>query len=82
MAKRLHQDKVTGPNGESLKVNWMPDGRVRLDFENCSQCVVTKLFPDPMVRRILKSATEPKRQSVNWSNQAGLRGTESVVSRP
>jgi hypothetical protein len=47
MAKRLHQDKVTGPNGESLKVNWMPDGRVRLDFENCSQCVVTKLFPDP-----------------------------------
>jgi len=47
MQRRLQQDKIVGPKGESLKVNWMPDGRVRLDFENCKQCVVTKVFPDP-----------------------------------
>ncbi|MBE0546054.1 MAG: hypothetical protein IH623_32410 [Verrucomicrobia bacterium] len=47
MSKRLQQDKLTGPNGEVVKVNWMPDGRLRLDFVNCGACVVTKIFPDP-----------------------------------
>ena len=45
--KRLKQDKLTGPNGETVKVNWMPDGRLRLDFIDCGTCAVTKIFPDP-----------------------------------
>jgi hypothetical protein len=45
--KRLQQDILTGPKGEKVKVNWMPDGRMRLDFVNCGACVVTKVFPDP-----------------------------------
>ena len=47
MSNRLKQDKLTGPNGEVVKVNWMPDGRLRLDFVNCGRCVVTKIFPAP-----------------------------------
>ena len=47
MSKRLKQDKLTGPNGETVKVNWMPDGRIRLDFMDCGTCAVTKIFPDP-----------------------------------
>ncbi len=36
---------MSGPNGEVLKVSWMPDKRVRLDFIKCGKCVVTKVFP-------------------------------------
>jgi hypothetical protein len=47
MNKRLQQDMLAGPKGELVKVNWMPDGRLRLDFVNCGTCHVTHLFPDP-----------------------------------
>ncbi len=47
MTKRLKQDIAKGVKGETVKVNWMPDGRVRLDFINCGPCVVTKIFPTP-----------------------------------
>jgi len=45
MNKRLKHAIVFGPNGEVLKVSWMPDNRVRLDFSKCGKCVVTKIFP-------------------------------------
>ncbi len=44
---RLRQDTLTGPNGEVVKVNWMPNGRLRLEFVDSGKCVVTKVFPDP-----------------------------------
>jgi hypothetical protein len=47
MSRRLKQDKLTGPHGEVVKVNWMPGGRLRLDFVDCGTCQVTKLFPNP-----------------------------------
>ena len=47
MTTRIRQDKLNGPNGEIVNVNWMPDGRLRLDFINCGTCAVTKIFPDP-----------------------------------
>ena len=45
MNKRLKHEIVSGPNGEILKISWMPDNRVRLDFVNSGKCVVTKIFP-------------------------------------
>lgn len=47
MEKRLKHEELEGPNGEIMKVNWMPGDRVRLDFIECGECVVTKLFPSP-----------------------------------
>ncbi len=47
MKKRLQQNKLVGPKGETVNVNWMPDGRLRLDFIECGTCVATKIFPDP-----------------------------------
>lgn len=44
---RLKQDALSGPEGEAVKVNWMPGGRLRLDFAGCGPVVVTKIFPDP-----------------------------------
>lgn len=45
MNTRLKHEIVSGPNGEILKVSWMPNNRVRLDFVKCGKCVVTKIFP-------------------------------------
>jgi hypothetical protein len=45
MSKRLKHQIVSGPNDEILKISWMPDNRVRLDFVKCGKCVVTKIFP-------------------------------------
>ena len=45
MSKRLKHEIVFGSKGEKLKISWMPDNRVRLDFINCGKCVVTKIFP-------------------------------------
>ena len=45
MIKRLKHEIVYGPQGEKLKISWMPDNRVRLDFVNCGKCAVTKIFP-------------------------------------
>jgi len=47
MIKRLKQDVLSGPNGEMVKVSWMPHQRLRLDFIKCGPCAVTKIFPDP-----------------------------------
>ena len=45
MSKRVKHATVEGPKGEVVKVSWMPDKRVRFDFENCGKCAVTKIFP-------------------------------------
>jgi hypothetical protein len=45
--KRLQQNVISNPAGDQLKVNWMPDNRVRLDFVGCGPAVVTKIFPNP-----------------------------------
>ncbi len=45
---------VQGPNGEVVKVNWMPDKRVRLDFLKCGKCAVTKIFPKTQTHVELK----------------------------
>jgi len=45
MSKRLKHDVLSGPIGEVLKVSWMPDKRVRLDFLKCGNCAVTNIFP-------------------------------------
>lgn len=50
MSKRLKQDVLSGPNGEVVKVSWMPDQRLRLDFIKCGPCAVTKIFPDPKTK--------------------------------
>jgi hypothetical protein len=47
MTTRLQQDVLSGPNGETVRVNWMPNGRLRLDFVGFQTCAVTKIFPDP-----------------------------------
>lgn len=44
---RLQQDVLSGPGKETLKVNWMPGQRLRLDFAGNGPVVVTKIFPDP-----------------------------------
>ena len=59
MAKRLEHQKVSGPHGEVLKISWMPEKRVRIDFENCGAVVVTKIFPSPIVTHVeLSYSTE------------------------
>ncbi len=52
MAKRLEYQKVTGPEGEILKISWMPDHRVRIDFIDCGAVVVTKIFPSPEITHL------------------------------
>jgi ankyrin repeat protein len=65
-AKRISHTSVQGPNGELIKVNWIPNGRVRLDFINCRAVSVTKVFPDPKSQThiecsyLIPSATEQK----------------------
>ena len=44
--KRLKQDVLSSPEGNTLKVNWMPGERLRLDFVGFP-AVITKIFPDP-----------------------------------
>jgi hypothetical protein len=46
MSNRLKHEILSGPDGEVLKISWMPDKRVRLDFIKCN-CAVTKVFPNP-----------------------------------
>jgi hypothetical protein len=43
----LKQDVLCGPEGEVVKVNWMPGNRLRLDFAGCGPGMVTKIFPSP-----------------------------------
>ena len=54
MSKRLKHDILCGPNGEVLKISWMPDKRVRLDFIKCGKCAVTKIFPKAQTHVELK----------------------------
>lgn len=44
MTKRIKQVVVEGPENEVIKINWMPDNRLRLDFVSCGAAVVTKIF--------------------------------------
>ena len=44
MIKRRKQSVIKGPENEVLKVNWMPDKRLRLDFSGCGAAIVTKIF--------------------------------------
>ena len=52
MAKRLQLDELTGPNGETVKVSWMPENRIRIDFVGCSPAMVTKVFPKEDVTHV------------------------------
>ena len=45
--KREHQDVLSSPTGGTLKVNWMPGKRVRLDFAGFGAVAVTKIFSSP-----------------------------------
>ena len=54
MSKRLKHDVVSGSNGEVLKISWMPDKRVRLDFIKCDKCAVAKIFPKDQTHVELK----------------------------
>ncbi len=45
MAKRLQLNTLTGPNKEMVKVSWMPNNRIRIDFVGCGPALVTKVFP-------------------------------------
>lgn len=48
MAKtRLQQDVLKGPDGSVVKVNWMPGGRLRLDFVGSGPVLVSSVFSDP-----------------------------------
>jgi len=47
MAKRLKHEVIEGPDGEVLKISWMPGRRVRLDFSKCGRVSLTKVFPPP-----------------------------------
>lgn len=60
MSKRLKHDTVLGPNGEVLKVSWMPDNRVRFDFINCGTCAVTKIFAKERTNIELNYRTEKR----------------------
>jgi hypothetical protein len=44
MIKRLKHEELTGPNGEILKVSWMPGKRVRFDFVDCGKCALTIIW--------------------------------------
>ncbi len=52
MAKRLKHEILTGPDGEIVKVSWMPGRRLRIDFVECGPVVVTKIFPSPKITHV------------------------------
>jgi len=54
MSKRLKHEILSGPNGEVLKISWMPDKRARLDFLKCGKSVITKVFPKTQTHVELK----------------------------
>ena len=39
--------EVAGPDGQVVKVVWMPNNRVRLDLFKFGKCAVTHIFPNP-----------------------------------
>jgi hypothetical protein len=52
MSTRLKHEIVSGPNGEKLKISWMPDNRVRLDFVDCGKCAVTIMVAKKSVTNV------------------------------
>jgi hypothetical protein len=58
--KRIQQNVVEGPNGEIVKVNWMPDNRVRFDILNCGKCVVSMIFPKSKAATNIEVNYEPE----------------------
>jgi hypothetical protein len=62
MARRLQLDELSGPNGETVKVSWMPENRIRIDFVGCGPALVTKVFPKEDITHVelTYSATKTK----------------------
>jgi len=93
MSKRLKHDTVLGPNGEVLKVSWMPDNRVRFDFIDCGICAVTKIFAKERTNIELnyrtekrglgkQSKPETKFKKVVGQRQSSIRGREYRIITP
>jgi hypothetical protein len=47
MSKNIHSEEIKGPNGETVKVSWFADKRVRFDFTDCGKIAITHVFPSP-----------------------------------
>jgi hypothetical protein len=45
---------IDGPEGEILRVVWMPGKRVRLEFKKCGKVAVTHIFPQALTKVELK----------------------------
>jgi hypothetical protein len=47
MSEAIQRQETNGPNGETIKVSWFEDKRVRFDFIGFGRLAITKVFPNP-----------------------------------